>query len=177
MTKVLITLPKNATSLITPFAGSSKTEPKGFLLLSATRIEFGKGWASPVKRTCLYKGTIEVLEAIIEQAGPSLTLPGKIIVREYVVSEIPQSVKDDFFQKNEDITEDEQLAPYLKTTGGDNPIGLTLEGEPIARFTYYDHVGVDEDVTVAHDNGGEISALRKEQKAIAASFAGAGEAE
>jgi hypothetical protein len=82
-------------------------------------------------------------------AHKSLQLPGAIVVKEYLESEVPQSIADKFF--NKELSYEDAIAPYVKRAGADG-IELTVGGERILRFTSYDAAGTDTDVKVAHDN-------------------------
>jgi hypothetical protein len=97
-------------------------------------------------------------------AHKSLQLPGAIVVKEYLESEVPEDIALKFF--NKELAYEDQIAPYVKRAGADG-IELTYGGERILRFTSYDGAGTDSDIKVAHDN---VTAV-VESKALTANSA------
>jgi hypothetical protein len=164
MSKVMITPnAKNGGALITM---SKKNPEYGFSILSQTATTLSPdGWIRENRRSTLLKGKVTELQRFIA-AVPKLELPGRILVKEFVESEVPEQISDMFFQKGVPI--EAAMAPYVKTTGPDGGnVELTLDGERILRFSMY--VGnpgeEDTDVLVMHDNGEEIAAVREAVRA------------
>ena len=170
MSKVTITPIKGQTALINQFQNSTD---KGYIKLSQTVVEFGIGWAKPITRTCLMKGELSVLQLIV-QSSSKLELPGKIVLREFVESEVPAEMAKEFYNQDEPDHE-KMVKSYVKTTGGENPITLTLDGERIFRFAFYDQSGTSKDVLVRHDNGQHIKDMRAAEKLEAAALPGSGD--
>lgn len=163
MSNVTITPIKNAVggTLINQFPNSAD---KGYIKVEQNSLEFGKGWAKTLTRTALIKGDFPTLEAIIRSAGPKKELPGRIVVQEFVQSEVPEQLKRDFYNQNAE-DEEEALAPYVKKAGSDeDALELTVGGERILRFASYDPTGTGVDIKVAHDNGAEVSAQRVSER-------------
>lgn len=169
MNNVTISPVNGQTGLINKFNNS---EDKGYLLLKQSKIEFTNGWAQAKVRTALLKGELTILQQIVREAGQKLQLPGRIVVQEFVESEVPATLYDAF--SNDNLSREENLDAMAKTTGGADAMHLVVGGERIMRFAYYDGSGTGVDITVKHDNGAEISTMRKEQAAIAASLPGSG---
>lgn len=99
------------------------------------------------------RGKVSLLESFVKM-HKGLVVPGQLVVKEFVESQIPESFRTRFLN-NPQLTEEEQIAPFVKRAGQDGP-ELTLGGERILRFTVLDETGLDTDVKVMHDNGVEV---------------------
>lgn len=135
---------------INPF----KDKPgKGYIILEQSQVDYYMGWANVEIRTCTLKGNIEVLEQII-----NTPLRGKIVVREYLESEIeegdiiPLEIKK--YLENE-----KNYESSIKKTAKDG-IELTRDGELIFRFSTYDPTGLIGDRFIDHNNNDEIREWR-----------------
>ena len=120
----------------------------GYVQLQQTAITVDGGWVRESKRSTLLRAKMDLLTKFIG-AYKSLQLPGAIVVKEYLESEVPQAISEKFF--NKELAYEDAIAPYVKRAGADG-VELTLGGERILRFTSYDANGSDTDVKVAHDN-------------------------
>jgi hypothetical protein len=120
----------------------------GYVQLQQTAITVDGGWVRESKRSTLLRAKMDLLTKFIG-AYKSLQLPGAIVVKEYLESEVPQAISEKFF--NKELAYEDAIAPYVKRAGADG-IELTVGGERILRFTSYDANGSDTDVKVAHDN-------------------------
>lgn len=150
-------VPNSATgSLVTAYQSNPKF---GYVQLQQTATVIDGGWIREKKRSTLLRADIELLSKFV--AGhKSLTLPGSIVVKEYVESEVPADMAARFF--NKDASYEDAIKPYVKTAGNDG-IALTRDGERIIRFSIYDNTGKDTDVTVAHDNVDAVREFNLEQ--------------
>lgn len=121
------------------------------------------GWIREQKRSTLLRAKVDTLSSFVAQ-HKTLTLPGKIVVKEYVESEVPQAMAEKYF--NKDASYEEALSSYVKRSGEDG-IPLTVGGERIIRFQEYDPSGVDVDVRVSHDNVEAVREFSAAKKASA----------
>ncbi len=166
MNKVAIVPVKGQTTLINPFQGNPEI---GFIKLEQSKLELGRSWGGRKTRTALYKAELSVLQEIIDSAtekdskGNPL-LPGKIVVQEFVESQVPADIQRDFYNRSLSTLE-EQATQWQKTAGSDDdaPVCM-LGGERIIRVGFWSPDGSGDDILVAHDNGQEISDLRAVQK-------------
>ena len=135
---------------INPF----KDKPgKGYIILEQSQVDYYMGWANVEIRTCTLKGNIEVLEQII-----NTPLRGKIVVREYLESEIEEgNIIPLEIQKY--LENERNYESSIKKTAKDG-IELTRDGELIFRFSTYDPTGLVEDRFIDHDNNDEIREWR-----------------
>lgn len=113
------------------------------------------GWIRKSKRTALLRADVETLTSFVTMHKTGV-LPGRIVTREYVLSEAPQSFLD---RLRTDVSQEEALEPYYKRAG-EGGAYLTAAGERIVRWTEYDATGKSADVLVAHDNGSEVREAR-----------------
>lgn len=128
----------------------------GYIQLEQSALVQDGAWIREVKRSCLLRAQTAILEKFVA-ANKSLILPGKLVVLEYLESEVPADVQQRYFRK--DVTHEEAIEPYVKRAGTDG-IELTFNGERILRFTEYDPSGETADKRVAHDNQDAVSAAR-----------------
>jgi hypothetical protein len=135
---------------INPF----KNKPgKGYIILEQSQIDYSMGWANAQIRTCTLKGTIELLEQII-----NTPLKGKIVIREYLESEIEEG--DIIPLEIQKYLENEKnYESSVKKTAKDG-IELTRDGELIFKFSTYDPTGLVEDRFIDHDNNDEVKEWR-----------------
>jgi hypothetical protein len=116
--------------------------------LTSSTMRAVDGWLREEKRSALLRAELPQLAAFVKAfKDKNFELPGKIQVREYVASEVPADVKKVFY--NKDKSEQENIEALKKTTGGKDAITLTLDGEPILRFSQYDSTGNGEDIFVS----------------------------
>jgi hypothetical protein len=107
-----------------------------------------------------------LLEKFVQVYGKSGAIPGRIVVKEFVESEVPENFASRF---NKNLAYEDAIAPYVKRAGKDG-IELTLGGERILRFTDYDGSGNDQDIRVAHDNVGAVVEARANVTATGAAL-------
>jgi hypothetical protein len=149
--KVQIVPNKETQLSITPYktnVGKPESEHFGYVQLETNSIETsGSGWLQQTKRNCLLRAKLSVLEAWMKTQGR--VLPGRLQVREYLESQVPANVQNDFFNKKETDYE-KKIAQYIKRPNKDGA-PLMCNGERILRFTSYDPTGKTEDISVQHD--------------------------
>ena len=134
---------------INPF----KDKPgKGYIILEQSEIDYSMGWANAKIRTCTLKGNIEVLEQIV-----NTPLRGKIVIREYLESEIEDGNIPLEIQKY--LENEKNYESSIKRTAKDG-IELTRDGELIFKFSTYDPTGLVEDRFIDHDNNDEVKEWR-----------------
>ena len=150
MSKVLITPNGKTGSLVTAYQSNTEF---GYLQLTQTTMVVEGGWIRESKRSTLMRGKVSLLESFVKM-HKGLVVPGHLVVKEFVETQVPESFRTRFLN-NPQLTEEEQKAPFVKRAGMDGP-ELTLGGERILRFTVLDETGLDTDVKVMHDNGVEV---------------------
>lgn len=154
MNKVQIVPNKKTGNVINAYESNPEF---GYIQLEQSALVQEGAWIREVKRSCLMKASTEILNKFV--AGtPSLTLPGKLVVKEFLQSELPEAMAQKYLRK--DVTEEEAIAPFVKKAGSDGP-ELTFGGERILRFTEYDPTGEDNDIRVTHDNQDAVKAHRE----------------
>lgn len=129
----------------------------GYIQLQSKAVECNGSWMRTVKRNALIKGDVETLKEFVDNY-PSLQLPGQIVIKEYLQSEVPAAIAKQFFRS--DVTEEEAIEPYVKRAGADGP-ELTFGGERILRFSIWDMSGEDTDHLQPHDNQDAVKAFRE----------------
>jgi len=145
MSTVQIVVNSKSNSLITNY----KSNPEyGYIQLQQTAISIGAdGWIREQKRACILRATTEILKTFVS-AHKSLQVPGKIVTREYLESQLPENIAA---QLNKNVDYETSISSYIKRAGADGD-ELTLGGERILRFSTYDATGNEQDVLIAHDN-------------------------
>lgn len=129
----------------------------GYIQLSQSSTSIAGGWIRESKRSTLLRAKTELLEAFVKSTK-NLSMPGNIVIKEYLESEVPDAIASQYL--NQDVEHEEAIKAFVKRAGADG-IELTLGGERILRFSIYDATGEDTDVIVAYDNVEEV----KEQNA------------
>ena len=135
----------------------------GYVQLEQSAIVQTGGWIREVKRTCLLRGKTATLEAFVNSAK-GLQLPGKIVVFEYLESQVPADVAKEHLR--DDVSFEEAIDPYIKRAGADG-IALTANGERILRFAKWDSTDQLTDIRVVHDNQAEIVANKAKSEQAA----------
>jgi hypothetical protein len=145
MSTVQIVVNSKSNSLITNY----KSNPEyGYIQLQQSAITIGAdGWVREQKRVCILRATTELLKTFVGQ-HKSLQVPGKIVIREYLESELPENIAN---QLNKNVDYETAISSYVKRAGADGD-ELTLGGERILRFSNYDASGIEADKLVAHDS-------------------------
>lgn len=128
----------------------------GYITLQSEEMSVEGGWVRNKVRSALLRAEVALLEKFVQVYGKSGAIPGRIVVKEFVESEVPENFASRF---NKNLAYEDSIAPYVKRAGKDG-IELTLGGERILRFTDYDASGADQDVRVAHDNVGAVVEAR-----------------
>ena len=137
----------------------------GFIVLQSKKVQVRGRRAKTVKRSCYISGTLEDLQDL-QQYWATEGITGKIVVREYVKSQVP----DEFIIKDRETKLPDWSRMQAKRAGNDGPV-LTLGGEPIYRFAIYDETGDMPDIIVEHDNGDTVKAFQAAAAAKAAKAA------
>lgn len=135
----------------------------GYVQLEQSAIVQTGGWIREVKRTCLLRGKTATLEAFVNSAK-GLQLPGKIVVFEYLESQVPADVAKEYLR--DDVSFEEAIDPYIKRAGADG-VALTANGERILRFAKWDSTDQLTDIRVVHDNQAEIVANKAKSEQAA----------
>lgn len=135
----------------------------GYVQLEQSAIVQTGGWIREVKRTCLLRGKTVTLEAFVNSAK-GLQLPGKIVVFEFLESQVPADVAKEYLR--DDVSFEEAIDPYIKRAGADG-VALTADGERILRFAKWDSTDQLTDVRVVHDNQAEIVANKAKSEQAA----------
>jgi hypothetical protein len=134
-----------------------KNNPEyGYITLQSEEMSVEGGWVRNKVRSALLRAEISLLEKFVQAFGKGGSIPGRITVKEFVESEVPENYMS---RLNKNLSYEDSIAPYVKRAGKDG-IELTLGGERILRFTDYDGSGAQVDVTVAHDNTGAVVEAR-----------------
>lgn len=145
-----------------------KNNPQyGYIMLQSEEMSIEGGWVRNKVRSALLRAEVALLEKFVQVSGKTGTLPGRIVVNEFLESELPEHYKA---RLNKNLPYEEQIAPYVKRAGKDG-VELTLGGERILRFTDYDASGKNQDVRVQHDN---VDAIMESRTAVDASQANLG---
>jgi hypothetical protein len=115
------------------------------------------GWIRNSVRTALLRAETALLEKYVSKFAKGGMLDGRIVVKEFVESELPENYTS---RLNKNVSYEDSIAPYIKRAGKDG-VELTLGGERILRFTDYDSSGAQVDVTVAHELIGTLTASQR----------------
>lgn len=147
-----------------------KSNPKfGYIQLISTEMSIEGGWVREKSRSALLRAEVQMLEKFIQLNGRSGSVPGRIVIREFVESMLPENYRSRLDQNK---PWEEAIEPFLKRAGKDG-VELTLGGERIMRFTDYDPSGKEQDIRVSHDNVSEIAESRANATTAGATFPGA----
>jgi len=138
----------------------------GYITLQSEEMTTEGGWIRNKVRSALLRAETALLEKFVQMHGKTGTIPGRITVKEFVESELPENYQSRF---NKNLDYEDAIAPYVKRAGKDG-FELTLGGERILRFTDYDPSGSSADQTVAHDNVGAVVEARANVTATGAAF-------
>jgi hypothetical protein len=161
MSQVQIVPNPTTGSLITPFENKPDY---GYLQLSQTSLITEGIWVRERKRSTLLRAKCDVLERFV-RLNKTLSLTGNIVVKEYVESQVPEDIYQQFANKSLPVSE--ALDSYVKRAGQDG-IELCVDGERIMRFSVYDPSGKDTDIHVQHNNTDavrEFNAVRNAKNA------------
>lgn len=177
MNKVIITPLKNNTN--TQLINAYESNPEfGYLRVTQKSLDFSNpSWPKPVVKSAFIKGSIEVLEMVVSDSGIGHTLDGQVCVQEFLASAVPANLKREFYFKDDSGNYDEQrsIDAYTKKAGSDeDALACTVNGEPVLRFSFYDPTLASKNISVAHDNGSEISEMALAKRSAAATLPTAG---
>jgi hypothetical protein len=159
MSTVRIVANAKSGNLITGYKNNAEY---GYIQLEQTAMSIASnGWIRESKRVCILRAKTEQLKSFVN-ANKTLQLPGKIVIKEYLESELPDTVAETL---NKNVDYETRIASYIKRAGVDGD-ELTLGGERILRFSNYDPTGNDQDVLIQHDNvvvkSGAVAQLSQE---------------
>lgn len=139
------------------FITAYKNKPEsGFIKLQSEEISIQDNFVRNSVRTTLIKGPIDRLEKFISTFGKTGTVAGRIVIREFTESSLPENFQS---RLNKNVGYEDAISGYLKRAGKDG-IEVTLGGERILRFADYDPSGAVQDLMVAHDNVNAIKESR-----------------
>jgi hypothetical protein len=144
----------------------SQNNPEtGFIVLHSERFKIPTGRnVYKATRSCYISGKISDLNELRDYFHAN-GIDGKIVMREYVKSEVPQ----EFLIKNKETKAVEWDRMKPKRAGNEGPI-LTKNGETIYAFAIYDETGTMSDILVAHDNVDAVRSHREAQAKKAAAL-------
>lgn len=131
----------------------------GYVQLEQSTLQVGANQVRRVKRNTLLRGEVDVLTHFVNDTR-GLVLPGKLVLKEYLESEVPDSIASQYLNKK--VEKEVAISNFIKRAGTDG-VELTLGGERILRFTVYDASGEDTDVLVAYDN---VDAVNEQREAL-----------
>ena len=147
--------PSKDGQLISMYKGNAEF---GFITLTSSQQTVSPdGWIREQTRTTLLRAETPVLERFVKDSR-NLTLPGQIVVNEFVESQVPPAYRG---RLNEKVPYEDAIAGFIKRAGKDG-IELTVGGERILRFTTYDMSGSLSDSIVAHDNTDDVKASKSQ---------------
>ena len=149
MSKVVI-VPAASGALVRSYTNNPEF---GYVVLESVEFTIGTGWVRETKRTALLRAKV----AILTRFATTKELPGKINLQEFLEDSIPADVAKVHLRS--DLPFEEAISSFIKRAGKDGP-ALTRDGKRIVAFQTYDPTGQSVDVTIAHDNSGEISAVK-----------------
>tara|TARA_Y100000385_G_scaffold291279_1_gene368307 strand:+ start:2224 stop:2721 length:498 start_codon:yes stop_codon:yes gene_type:complete len=152
MNKVQITPNKETGALVSSYTNNPQF---GYVLLTQKSTSFQAGWLREVVKRGIIKGDVKALEGFV-QDNPTLQLEGKLVVKEYVESNVPADLASQFFDKT--LSYEKQIKTYIKTAGEGGP-ALKSDNERILRFTVWDESGSGTDNKISHENVEEIKAF------------------
>lgn len=138
----------------------------GYITLQSSEVTTENGWIREKTRTALLRAEVPMLEKFLAVYGKSGNIPGRIVVREFVESALPENFKA---RLNKNLDYETAIEPFIKRAGKDGP-PLTCMGERILRFTDYEASSKAEDIRVQHDNMDAIREFRAEQAAAGANL-------
>lgn len=148
--------------------------PIGYVVVEEMEIRnTSMTWKDRKRRSALIKGKVDVLKEWLKDLKTNI-LPGKIVVQEYLESNVPQEIVDEFLPKEDNPNYDELYERSVKKNGnGEDAIPLTVNDERILRFSIYDEFDEYEDILIKHDNVDEVKANSRERRmrAVAAAQA------
>ena len=123
----------------------SKNPEIGFVRITQKVISYSAtGWVQTKDRSALILGSIEDLKSMKFKKGQMLD--GKIVIKE----------STEPFSKTDPDRD-------LKIAGATGIICCTKDGEPIYRTSFYDALGQQDDVLIAHANGDAIRSANSEE--------------
>jgi hypothetical protein len=149
MSKVVI-VPAESGALVRSYTNNPEF---GYLVLESVEFTVGTGWVRETKRTALLRAKV----AILTRFATNTNLPGRIQVQEFLEDSIPMDIAKANLRA--DLPFEEAISGFIKRAGKDGP-ALTRDGKRIVSFSSYDPAGQSVDITIAHDNGAEISASK-----------------
>jgi hypothetical protein len=113
-----------------------KNNPEyGYVYLESDDVDANGEVIPHSLRTVLLRAEISLLKKFIQAFGKGGSIPGRIVVKEFVESEVPEKYMS---RLNKNLAYEDAVAPYVKRAGkygGLLEAALTLGGERILRFT------------------------------------------
>jgi hypothetical protein len=142
----------NTVTIVTTETGAAirpyKSNPDfAYIQLQSMEQVIDGGWLRTKKRSALLRAETKTLEAFLSVHGKTGSVPGRIVVREFVESQVPGQFTARF---NKKLDYEDAIAPFVKRAGQDGE-ELTVGGERILRFADYDPSGQEQDIRVQHD--------------------------
>lgn len=140
---------------------SDPNKQEGFIkMLQRSSKQSETGYWNVMNRYFTYFGKVQALMNFVnERVDDSGKLPGRIMIKEFRKSEVPEAFKKLFYNRKAEIPENF----FIKTTGGENPVKLYNGGELIMRFPVWFEYQTENafDVFLPYDNKEEVMKWRK----------------
>lgn len=105
------------------------------------------GWIRNSVRTALLRAETALLEKFVAKFAKGGMLDGRIVVKEFVESELPENYAS---RLNKNVSYEDAIAPFIKRAGKDG-VELTLGSKRILRFTEFDPTGNVKDVLIPNE--------------------------
>ena len=150
--------PTETGALITAYMNNSTC---GYITLNSEEMN-ANGEVKPNSlRAKILRAEIQLLEKFIDRFGKLDQLPGRIVVKEFLESQVP---KDYMSRLNKNLTYEDSIAPYVKRAGKDGELleaARTIWGERILRFTDYDDSGNVKDELIPNELINTLTATQR----------------
>lgn len=138
---------------VTPFAS---TPEDGYLQLVQRRnkivASFSGSRIQQSVRTCLFNGSVKMLEMIVAEWNRLGTIPGQIVSRDILRTDLPAA-----------MLKSKSLERNAKQAGKDG-VMLTVKGVQIYQSRFYTEDMTEKDVRIQHDNTDDVAAQQERIK-------------
>jgi len=136
----------------------------GYIQVEEAQIQLRSlTWVGKTRRVALIKGDVESLKTWVLENAKGGKLPGQIVVREYEEGAVPDELYRELIGDTEVRDYEEAVKPFIKLAGKDG-VPLTIGGNRILRFSFYDETGELEDIKVQHDNSDDVASAARERR-------------
>lgn len=150
--------PTETGALITAYMNNTTY---GYITLNSEEMN-ANGEVKPNSlRAKILRAEIQLLEKFIDRFGKLDQLPGRIVVKEFLESQVP---KDYMSRLNKNLAYEDSIAPYVKRAGKDGELleaAQTIWGERILHFTDYDDSGNVKDELIPNELINTLTATQR----------------